>query len=57
LERQQNGTWSCTVQLSPGTYEYRFIVDGQWVDDPLSPRYVHNPFGGTNCVLEVKGFE
>jgi hypothetical protein len=42
--------------LSPGEYEYRFLVDGQWKDDPMAKRYVGNPFGGFNCVLEVKPF-
>jgi hypothetical protein len=33
------------------TSEYRFVVDGEWTDDPLCPRYVSNPFGGLNGVL------
>jgi hypothetical protein len=51
LQRQADGRWVVEVVLEPGRHEYRFVVDGQWTDDPLSPAYVSNPFGGLNCVL------
>ena len=34
LKKQKNGTWKGTVSLPPGTYHYRFLVDGEWRDDP-----------------------
>lgn len=35
LTRQSNGVWSATVpKVSPGIYEYRFVVDGLGVMDP-----------------------
>jgi 1,4-alpha-glucan branching enzyme len=46
--------WSTELRLEPGRYEYRFIVDGQWQDDPMAARFVANSFGGLNCVVEVK---
>jgi hypothetical protein len=39
--------------LAPGTYEYCFIVDGQWMPDPMARETVPNPFGGRNSVLKV----
>ena len=36
LRRGRNGVWSATVSLEPGTYHYRFIVDGEWQDEPES---------------------
>jgi 1,4-alpha-glucan branching enzyme len=51
LERQADGRWVAEVVLEAGRHEYRFVVDGQWTDDPLSPAYASNPFGGLNCVL------
>ncbi|HEY0455764.1 MAG TPA: isoamylase early set domain-containing protein [Verrucomicrobiae bacterium] len=53
LKRQKNGTWKATVTLEPGTYEYRFIVDGEWQDDPNCPTRRANSFGAMNCVREV----
>ena len=49
--------WSTELWLKPGHYEYRFVVDGQWMDDPMAARFVPNPFGSLNCVLEVKATE
>ncbi len=51
LQKQADGRWVIELVLAPGRYEYRFFVDGRWADDPLSPAFVSNPFGGLNCVL------
>jgi len=34
LIKMRDGIWSIFVPLLPGIYAYRFIVDGQWRDDP-----------------------
>ena len=47
------GCWLKETSLAPGTYEYCFVVDGQWIPDPLAKDYVANPFGGRNSVLKV----
>jgi len=51
LQKQSDGRWVVELMIEPGRHEYRFVVDGQWTDDPLSSAYVSNPFGGLNCVL------
>jgi 1,4-alpha-glucan branching enzyme len=48
-----DGDWFATVPLSPGTYSYRFIVDGEWRDDPHAPTREPNPFGTVNAVVKV----
>jgi hypothetical protein len=53
MERSQDGTWSKGVTLSPGKYQYRFLVDDIWVEDKNNPRAVENPFGGKNSIIEV----
>jgi hypothetical protein len=45
--------WFKDLPLAPGRYEYRFVVDGGWVDDPKAKVQVPNPHGGRNAVLEV----
>ena len=52
LEQDKKGTWSTHVALEPGTHEYRFLVDGQWQDDPDAAK-VLNPYGTQNCVRVV----
>jgi 1,4-alpha-glucan branching enzyme len=53
LKKDVTGAWRTQVSLSPGTYEYRFVVDGEWRDDPECPLRVENPFGSQNCVRIV----
>ena len=53
LTKQKNGVWKTTVSLEPGTYHYRFLVDGEWRDDPECTLRVPNPFGAENAVRQV----
>lgn len=55
LKKSRDGTWKKTVSLSPGRYEYRLLVDGQWQDDPACSTRQPNQFGGSNCVCIVNG--
>ena len=55
LQRKADGAWEIALSLAPGEYEYRFVADDQWVDDPLAHRHVQNSFGGVNAVLQVPG--
>jgi len=54
MTRQDNGSWKVIVTISPGLHEYRFIVDGQWADDPRCDARKPNPFGGENCLRLVE---
>ena len=49
-----NGLWTKRLQLKPGRYRYRFVVDGKWCQDPDNPRYQMNPFGSMDSLLEVR---
>ena len=53
LRRQEDGLWQATVELKPGTHRYRFLVDGEWQDDPTCALFVPNPYGGRDGVREV----
>jgi hypothetical protein len=53
LARDKTGKWSVIVPLLPGSYEYRFVVDGEWKNDQQPVASVQNPFGSWNCVLVV----
>jgi chromosome partitioning protein len=54
MELGDGGKWMKRLQLKPGNYRYRFVVDGQWRQDPENPRYEVNPFGSMDSLLEVK---
>ncbi len=46
--------WTKVLHLPPGTYQYRYVVDGEWREDPDNPRFVAGPVGGRNSLLVVR---
>ncbi|HEY0551437.1 MAG TPA: glycogen-binding domain-containing protein [Verrucomicrobiae bacterium] len=48
-----DGRWQKDLSLSPGEYEYRFVIDGRWVIDPGCPVQKSNGFGESNSVICV----
>lgn len=44
LGKDANGTWRIRVAVAPGHHEYRFIVDGDWQNDPHACGFVPNEF-------------
>ena len=53
LKKQAGGLWHASVPLTPGEHHYRFLVDGEWRDDPECAVRVPNPFGGENMTRKV----
>jgi chromosome partitioning protein len=53
MVKEKNGVWKKPVYLDPGKYQYKFVVDGQWITDPNNDRCIRNEFGETNSVLIV----
>ena len=53
LRKLKGGVWKTTVVLARGNYEYRFIVDGQWQDDPTCETRIDNSFGVKNCLRVI----
>jgi chromosome partitioning protein len=47
------GLWQKTVPLPPGRYQYKYVVDGNWVLDPANPKTIPGPLG-PNCVFEYE---
>lgn len=46
--------WTKVLVLPPGTYQYRYIVDGEWRTDPGNPESTPGPMGQPNSVLHVR---
>ncbi|ASA77467.1 alpha-amylase family glycosyl hydrolase [Thermococcus sp. 5-4] len=64
--KEENGTWSTTVCLRAGKYEYKYFINGQWVKDmsddgtgrpydPYADGYADDGYGGKNAVRIVEG--
>lgn len=46
--------WRKVLRLAPGTYEYRYVVDGEWREDPANPDRMPTATGPPNSLLVVR---
>ena len=54
LGHQDDGSWSVTVPLAPGTYRYKYLLDGEtWENGSDAARYEENAYGTLDSVIEV----
>ncbi|GKS56947.1 hypothetical protein YTPLAS18_04740 [Nitrospira sp.] len=54
LKRDAGGMWKGTLRLDPGTYQYKFVINGQrWEEDPVNLHRVPNEHGTFNSVRSV----
>jgi 1,4-alpha-glucan branching enzyme len=53
MKKLKSGQWTASVSLETGHHEYRYLVDGKWIDDPNCSTRVPNSFGSHNCVCVV----
>ena len=50
----ENGLWKISMELEPGEYQYKFVVNGtNWMEDPDAPSYVDDGFGGKNGAFKL----
>lgn len=54
MKNGSKGRFAATMALPPGVYEYRFIVDGEWMSDPDHSDWTPNPCGSFNSVAQVQ---
>lgn len=48
-----SGHCKATVMLPAGRHEYKFVVNGGWLEDPKCPDAVPNAYGSMNSVLNA----
>ena len=53
MKNDGNGIWVKTMLLPEGKFEYKFLVDNQWVSDPQNERSCPNCFGTQNSIVRV----
>jgi 1,4-alpha-glucan branching enzyme len=55
LAKNEEGFWILEIELIVGTYQYKYVVDGnQWKADPKNQNTQEDGFGGINSIIEVK---
>ena len=50
----ETGAYRAAVELGRGEYEYKFVLDGEWLLDEANPEFFPNDFGTLNSVLRVE---
>jgi len=53
-KKDSKGNWSVKMNLKPGRYEYKFIVDGSWINDPKNSQLIWNGMGSQNSLIDIK---
>jgi len=53
MTRQKDGTYRKRLNLEPGEYRYKFLVDGELVEDPQADSLVPNGFGTYDSLVRV----
>ena len=54
VDKKGDGIYRGALMISPGTYEYKFVIDGEWVLDERNPNFAPNDLGTLNSVLIVE---
>ncbi len=52
--KAKEGVYATTLKLTPGKYEYKYVIDGAWCADPENVEAVPNDQGTFNSVITVK---
>ncbi len=54
MKRGQDGVFRIQLSLSPGRYQYAFLVDERtWVPDPRAATIVDSGYGGADSILDL----
>jgi hypothetical protein len=50
---REGDEWVCRIDLEPGKYGYKFIIDGNWILDPGNAVTEQDAAGNVNSILVV----
>jgi 1,4-alpha-glucan branching enzyme len=54
LRQTNDGTWRITVEVEVNSeYEFRYLCDGEWLNDNAADAYRENPHGTHNSVVQT----
>lgn len=54
LKKLKNGTFKGTIDLpKDNSYEFKYVVDGEWQNETQADAYAWNEFASENSVLNV----
>jgi chromosome partitioning protein len=50
---QEGPVWQRSILLKPGSYRYKYLLNGQWITDPGNDDTVDDTLGGVNSLINV----
>jgi hypothetical protein len=53
MRKNRSGLWEVTLDIPPGSYLYRFVVDGVFKTDPLNRNFVKDNFDNAFSQLQI----
>ncbi|NLL83980.1 MAG: glycoside hydrolase [Lentisphaerae bacterium] len=53
-DKKGNGTFTACLLLPPGSYEYKFVINGTWCVDPANCEWSQNDLGTLNSLLTIE---
>ncbi|MEN9868255.1 MAG: hypothetical protein RL748_3845 [Pseudomonadota bacterium] len=53
MERSADGVWHTTLRLRQGQWCYKFMVDGQFIEDPANPLKADDGWGGYHSYILI----
>lgn len=48
-----NGEWKAEIELQPNHYQYKFVVDGNWIPDPQNDWKINDGGDNFNSIVKV----
>lgn len=54
MKRSGDGIWRLEKRLAPGTYRYKYIVDGAWMPDTFNPDSASDSAGDLCSIIKIK---
>jgi len=55
MKKDESAVWRKSIMVPPGRYEYKFLVDGRWWNDPGNEDFCFNCYGTLNNVRFIFG--
>lgn len=54
VDKQGKGLYKAVLCLTPGEYQYKFVINGTWCVDQANQSWIQNSHGTLNSVIHVE---
>lgn len=53
LTSDGDGNWTVDVEIQPNYYQYKFVVDGEWIPDPQNDLKINDGGDNFNSIIKI----